>query len=202
MKKRTYWDTFEGAYQMGPQRHRNYLLELLKDREVKSILDVGCGTGPLYELLDWEVKYKGTDYSWAMIKAAKKIFPDADFEVQDARHMKEQDSSWDAVVMMHVLDHLDKYDEAIKEAARITKKYVVIVLWRSFVAEGTNLNPRNMYGKKEGEEPWEDTYLHEYSREILENEFTKNNLSIHHIAEGEKVSDPGRYNFLWLLKKM
>ena len=198
---RTYWDSFFEAYQMGHQPHRDYLMNLLKDRGVKSMLDVGCGTGPLYELIDWDVKYKGVDYSWAMIKMANDMFPDGEFEVQDARSLKESACSWEAVVLLHCIDHVDNYCKAIAEAARVADKYVLIVIWRSFIGEGTKLNPRNMYGKQEGDDPWEDTFLHEYSRKVLEDEFEHHGLKVEHIAEGEHICEPGTWNFIWLLKK-
>ena len=206
-KPRTYWDTFTSLYQMGSQKHRVYLLNLLDQKGVESILDVGCGTGPIYQLITLPstrkrtFKYKGVDYSPAMIEVAKKEFPLGNFEVQDARSLTEAALSWDCVLLMHCLDHLDDYQSAIKEAARVAKKYVCIVLWRSFVDEGTRLNDRNMYGKKEGEEPWEDTHLQEYSRQVLEEEFNKNGLTVGHTAEGETLNEPERYNFLYLLSK-
>lgn len=208
--KRTYWDTFESSYQMGSQKHRVYMLDLLREKDVGTLLDVGGGTMPIYDLIvnneegRWDNihDYKGTDYSWAMVDIAKEAFPYGNFEVQDARKLDEKDNSWDCVLLMHSLDHLDDYQAAIREAARVAKKYVCIILWRGFVNEGTNLNPRNMYGKQEGEEPWKDTYLQEYSREVLEEEFRKNNLTIDHIAEGEAInSDSSKYNFLYMLKK-
>jgi len=188
---------------MGPQKHRIYLLDLLKKKAVNSILDVGCGTGPIYELnKDYGFTYKGTDYSWAMIDTAKEQFPFGVFEVQDARHLDEPDNTWDCVLLLHALDHLDDYKAAIKEAARVSRKYVCIVLWRSFVAEGTNLNDRNMMGKKEGEQPWEDTHLQEYSKEALEEAFKEAGLIIEETAEGEALnSDSSHYNFLYLCKK-
>lgn len=204
---KTYWDTFKGAYQHGAQKHRVYALDLLKDKGVTSILDNGCGSGPIYEIIKNEpllypFKYKGTDYSYAMVDSAKEMFPDGDFEVQDARKLTEPDNSWDCVLLMHSLDHLDDYQAAIREAARVAKKYVCIILWRSFVAEGTNLNPKNMMGKNPGEAPWEDTFLHEYSQESLEKEFAKNNLTVEHIAQGDDInSHKSSYNWLVLLKK-
>ena len=211
--KRTYWDTFEGSYQMGEQKHRVYLLDLLKEKGVKSLLDVGCGTGPIYDLIvntmegdtgKWDniTRYKGTDYSYAMVDIAKDMFPAGEFQVQDARRLKEAPGIWDCVLLLHCLDHLDDYKSVISEAARVSSKYVCIVLWRSFVAEGTNLNDRNTMGKEAGEAPWQDTYLHEYSQQVLEDEFEKNNLTIAHIAEGEMInSDNSKYNFLYLLEK-
>ena len=152
--------------------------------------------------MGYNFKYKGTDYAEGMIRVCKELFPEGDFEKQDMRHLTEPDNSWDCVLLLHALDHLDDYKAAIKEAARVSRKYVCIVLWRSFVAEGTNLNPRNMYGKEEGEEPWGDTFLQEYSKEVLEGAFKEAGLIIKETAEGEALnSDNSHYNFLYLLKK-
>ena len=211
--QRTYWEheDFGVPYQMGPQKHRLYILDKLKELGVVTLLDVGCGTGPIYDLIvnppevegRWDNihKYKGTDYSWRMIETAKRLFPYGNFEVQDARKMNESDNSWDCVLLMHCLDHLDNYQDAIAEAVRVSRKYIAIIFWRGFVNEGTNLNPKNMYGKKEGEQPWEDTFLQEYSREALIKEFDAHHLTDVDIAEGEEVSDSGKFNFIWILKK-
>lgn len=206
-QQKTYWEhgDFSTPYQMGPQKHRLYMLDLLHNKGVESLLDVGCGTGPIYELnlaqfpMRKPFVYKGTDYSWRMIDTAKGLFPEGDFEVQDMRDLKEEDNSWDCVLLMHSLDHTDDYKAAIAEAARVAKKYVCIILWRSLRDSGTNLNDRNSYGRESGF--WEDTHLQEYSMEVLEEEFKKNNLEVEHLAEGEEVNDPNRYNSLFLLRK-
>ena len=219
MEERTYWDNadFSNPYQMGPQKHRLYILDKLREIGVVTLLDVGCGTAPLYDLIinpsiegRWDNihKYKGTDYSWRMIETAKKLFPYGKFEVQDARKMSELDASWDCVLFMHSLDHLDDYKVAIAEAVRVSRKYIAFIFWRGFVNEGTNLNSRNDMGKKKDENgvlleaPWEDTHLHEYNKEELEECFRRNDLTIVHTAEGEALnSNSSSYNFLYLLRK-
>ena len=209
-QRKTYWDTFESSYQMGAQKHRLYILDKLSELEVTSLLDVGCGTGPIYGLLiseeyapRWDnIKhYRGSDYSPAMIGNAKECLPYGDFKVDDARALHEPDDSYDAVLLMHALDHLDDYAAAIKEAVRVSKKYIIICLWRSFVNEGTNRSDKNMYGKQEGEEPWKDTYLQEYSKDVLIAEFNKYRLEDVDFNSGEEVNDPGRFNTVWILKK-
>lgn len=205
---KTYWDSIDKPYQMGDQKHRIYLLNLLKEKNVLGIFDVGCGTGPIYDIIErnkdnYVFIYKGVDYSPAMIECCREQFPDGIFEVQDSRHLREGDNSWDCVLMLHSLDHVKEYDLAIKEAARVARKYVCIVLWRAFRTDGgIQINDRNTYGKEPGESPWEDTYLIQYSKEILEEEFKKNNLIIEKTAEGEVLnSGQSKYNFLYLLRK-
>lgn len=211
-----FWEAedFEQPYQMGMMPHREYLLDLLKAKHVESILDVGCGTGPIYQLIKtetvptddgfttrarWNFKYKGTDYSRTMIETCKREFPEANWEVQDARKLSEISDSWDCVLLMHSLDHLDDYKAAISEASRVASKYVCIVLWRGFEEnELTHLNNKNMYGKKEGEEPWKDTFLQEFSRKALDEAYQEAGLTIVH--EKEIGGDYSKYNYLVLLK--
>src|SRR3990167_9550784 len=96
----------------------------------------------------------------------------------------------------------DSFKSAIKEMAKVARKYVIIILWRSFVNEGTNLNDRNMMGKKEEEEPWEDTHLQEYSKQALEEAFEEAELTIQETAEGEQLnSDSSHYNFMFICRK-
>ncbi len=203
---KTYWDTFDGFYQMGPQKHRIYLLDLLKEKGVKSIFDVGCGTGPIWGIIKdnrekYDFTYLGTDYSEGMIEICRKEFPECKWNVEDARALKQLDNSFDCVLLMHCLDHVDDYKVVIKEAARVASKYVCIVLWRPFIQDRrNNLNDRNMYGKEEGEEPWEDTHFQEYSRELLEEAFEQSGLLVAHIAKSENINEAGKTNFLWLLK--
>lgn len=200
----SFWDSFHSLYQMGPAKHRTYLLERMRQLGIESFLDVGCGTGPLYQLnglLERPFWYKGTDYSWAMIEQCHKHFPGGNFEVQDARKLKEKDNSWDGVVLMHCLDHLDDYKAAINEATRVAKKYVVIILWRDFVGEYTHLNNKNRMNKNEGEPDWEDTYLQEYSKEALYDAFKEAKLKVIEETSGEVINDPGKYNFIFWLEK-
>lgn len=220
MDKRVYWEIVQVPYQHGPHKHRLFLLDLLAEKEVKSLLDIGCGTGPIYDLLingeegrwDTIIKYKGVDYAPNFIAWAQNEYGNKLFELGDARKLKETDNSWDCVLLMHSLDHIKQYQDVIAEAARVTKKYVVIILWQDFRLDGeVKVNDRNTFGKPkdengqllEGEEPWEDTYLMQYAREKLEEEFKKNNLHLVEEAGGDLLnSDQSKFNYLFLLEKI
>lgn len=214
MTLRTYWDKVasKGTYQMGPQSHRIYLLNLLKEKGITSMLDVGCGTGPLYEILSydwgkvdshWDMikKYKGVDYSEEMIKVCKREFPEGDFEWEDARSLTEADNSYDAVILMHTLDHIDEYQKAIDEATRVAKKYVIIILWRP-VSDGdkNNLNSHNSMERDFGE--WQDTHLQDYSKKKLLEAFQKAGLTIEMQKADEEIQKEAKFTTIFLLKKV
>ena len=200
---KTFWEEFTTPYQMGEQKHRMFTLEYLCKLGVKSILDVGCGTGPMGEIIlkhNLPFKYKGTDYSHSMIAVANGLMPELDWEVEDMRKLREKDNSWDCVLLMHSLDHTDDYKSSIKEATRVSNKYVCIILWRALKDEGTNLNSVNRMGKKDNEEPFEDTHLQEYSIQTLQEEFKKNKLELIEVINDERVNE-GKSNTLFILQK-
>ena len=225
MKSKNYWDYLveDGRmYQMGGQSHRIYLLDLLAGQKndrivqvnpIRSLLDIGCGTAPIYELLQmdakkndskWDIieKYKGSDYSEGMIRVCKKEFPQGDFAVEDARSLSEETASFDCVLLLHCLDHLDDYEKAINEAARVSRKYVCIVLWREFTTNGlNNLNDKNSYGRDDGGH-WEDTHLQDYSKEKLLEAFKKAKLNLVLDKSDEEINKEGKHNTLFLLEKI
>lgn len=68
------------------QELRFKVLSQIGDMTNKSVLDVGCGLGDLYEYLTKnhiKCEYKGIDITPKMVQMAKKRFPGADFEVKN-----------------------------------------------------------------------------------------------------------------------
>lgn len=110
---------------------RHTLGAFIEDNE--SLLDAGCGPGWNYEhfaehgpiLSD----YKGTDYSERMIRGCKMKYPEGNFEVQDARDIKEKDNSWDVVLLQDIVEHTNGYEKPIEEALRVAKKRVIVTFW-------------------------------------------------------------------------
>lgn len=208
----TYWDVVEVPYQHGPHKHRLFMLDLLKEKGIKSLLDVGCGTGPIYELLinaqedQWDniTKYKGIDYSKNFIQYAQELFGEQYFELGDARDIKEKDDSWDCVLLMHSLDHVKEYQQVIAEAVRVSKQYIVIMLWREFPLEGeVNTNEINEMEREPGTGSWPDTYLTQYTREKLWQEFKRHNLRVVEEVTGDILnSGQSKWNNLILLEKL
>lgn len=146
---KNFWDelmgTDEGAasymetYGEGPGCETRMIVgSFIEDHE--TVLDVGCGPGWNYDhFMQYGpdvYRYKGVDYSPRFIKVAKERWPGAKFEVQDCRKLKEEDNSWDVVILQDVLEHTNGYEKPIAEAMRVANNRVIICLWRPFNTNG------------------------------------------------------------------
>jgi len=147
MIKQTYWQEHgkNGFYQMGDNPVRSYLIELMKKLKIKTLLDVGCGSGPMYELIAEkypELKYVGSDYSDSFMKHCSKEFPKVSWVVDDMRKLKEfRANEFDMLLYLHSLDHVgEDWIDAIDQANRVCSKYTMIVLWRPFSANDFNMS--------------------------------------------------------------
>ena len=154
-KNYDYWQNiFDGHYDymMSGKDNEYYLLreefiKYLKDGD--KVLDVGAASGGTYqhlkEFVDKKIDYKGTDYASNFIKANKERFPEAKWEIQDARYLKEADESYDAVIMYDVLDSMEGWELALDEAMRVSKKWIFILMWTD-----NNMDDKYNYLKDKG----------------------------------------------------
>jgi ubiquinone/menaquinone biosynthesis C-methylase UbiE len=126
------------------------------------ILDVGCAGATEAESLFLhhpKLKYIGVDFTPEAIVAAKVLFPGADFRVDDARTLSTiPDASVDVVLIRHTLDHIDKWEDALRAAWRVARKEVVIILWPTCFPD---------YREPTFKELEEDVYFRMFSRPFL-----------------------------------
>jgi len=160
-----YWDKTMGSVEQAKGYIRSYgegvgfpsrmeTLRWIKDNE--SFLDVGCGSGCEYENIkayNRNIDYKGVDYSQTFIQACQELFPEAIWELQDANNLQEKDNSFDTVLLRHILEHCEYYEQPIKEAWRVAKKRIIIVFW---VAPSKNSDIDKL--DKVGEDCWHNIY--------------------------------------------
>lgn len=108
---------------------RKVIRRLLQELKPQSILDVACG--PATELQGYmehaiPISYTGLDKSQYMLDIASKRFPENTFVRGEAETLPFEDNSFDAVLLKHLLEHLESYEAAVKEATRVAKDIVII----------------------------------------------------------------------------
>jgi trans-aconitate methyltransferase len=96
----------------------------------KTILDVGCGCGAIYELCRRElpdIEYYGLDYSENAIELAKKTWDKSRFSVKDCISLTNEDvEPYDLVHMGALLDVLPNGDEVLEHILSTSPKSVLI----------------------------------------------------------------------------
>lgn len=119
---------------------RQWTLEQIQDGE--SLLDVGCGPGTVYEDIKnsgKDIQYTGIDVSKGFVGACKELFPEGDFRLGDASSLGFEDNSFDTVLLRHVLEHAPYYEDPIREAVRVAKRRVIIIMWKGLANGPDNL---------------------------------------------------------------
>ena len=101
------------------------VVDALKDKKYKSLLDIGCGTGHLISLLSKNKKadYVGLDLSSEMVNVAnKKKIKYAKFVEGSAEHLPFSKKSFDIVTCSESFHHYVDPNKAMREAYRVLKK--------------------------------------------------------------------------------
>ena len=105
------------------------MLKKAKNLSPTTVLDVGCGEGfTLLRLKKENIGHKlsGIDNSEQAIAYANKNYPDIEIKKGDVYKLPYKDNSFDLVLCMEVLEHLDEPLVALEELRRVTKKYVLL----------------------------------------------------------------------------
>lgn len=95
--------------------------------EGKKILDVACGT---HTFSDWIYgNYTGVDTNQDILEVNVDKYPRKVFKVMDARKLKFKKNSFDIVLVMNLLHHLNDEDaiKVLKEAKRVAKEKIVVI---------------------------------------------------------------------------
>jgi len=108
------------------------ILEELKKIEFNDLLDVGCGTGPMIELLTEEYPdrhYVGMDLTPKMIEVANaKGLKNAEFIVGDSEDMPFENESFDVLICANSFHHYPDPQKFFNEVKRVLRPNGVLVL--------------------------------------------------------------------------
>lgn len=117
------------AGEWGHNRQISILQNLAQDWQGKMVLEIGCGTGRITEILaSWGAKVTATDISKEMLEVAQSRFknkpelPMPEFRIMSVFDINVELQEYDYVLMINVLGRLSKPHEAIEEiASKISK---------------------------------------------------------------------------------
>ncbi len=91
------------------------VLELLREEAAQAVLEVGCGSGILAEMVIAQgFRYSGFDFSPVAIAKAERRNPEGRFSVGDATDRAVYRLSYDAIVCCEVLEHIEGDLQAIE----------------------------------------------------------------------------------------
>jgi SAM-dependent methyltransferase len=132
----SYWD---GVHETA---HRDTLAELCTiclpaglppDGDVLDVLEVGCGTGRIYERLVPRLlpneRYTGVDVSARMLALARAKFPRARLVAGDGYGLRFADGAFDAVLAFEVLGHLPEIGPFLGELVRVARRMAIFTVW-------------------------------------------------------------------------
>ncbi|WP_091582170.1 class I SAM-dependent methyltransferase [Mesorhizobium qingshengii] len=119
--------------------HRQELVDIVLHRvalpPAPSILEVGCGTGLIYEKLvrslPSDASYMGVDSSVKMLEIARGSFPEGEFLFGDGYELVFRDQEFDVVLCFEVLGHIPEIEQFVAELLRVTRKTCIFTTWPS-----------------------------------------------------------------------
>ena len=88
----------------------------------KNVLEIGCGEGFIINYLKMD-NIIGVDFSKEAIKYAKSANPDNNFLTGNIYDIPFSDESFDIVMALEILEHLNELEKAIQEIYRVSNNY-------------------------------------------------------------------------------
>lgn len=111
-----------------------YVLEVLERLGIAPgarVLDVACGAGLVaFPLAERGYRIKGVDLAEGAVEAARRHVPegvDATFAVADAYATGEPGGHYDVVLLLDMLEHVERPEDVLREAARVVRPGGLVV---------------------------------------------------------------------------
>lgn len=117
----------------------NTIRVVTKAYSFNNVLELGCGPGESTRRLADILRYKkirASDYDQNLIEKAKINNPNITITKEDIYNVERRDASFDLVICLEVLEHLEYPEKAIREIYRVSSRYALLSvpnepLWRA-----------------------------------------------------------------------
>ena len=158
-------------------RFQSELQKLAQRWQQGKLLNVGCAHGPDFVPFKKSFELYGVDYSPKMLELAQKYAAKNKFSVSleeaDARNLPYADNSFDFVISLAVIHHIEDSEgrlKALKEIYRVLKPNS-----EAFITVWNRWQPRHWFKKKNHMRPWKskDNTLYRYYYLFSFNEIEK-----------------------------
>lgn len=124
------------------RRFHGQVARMVKRAQPRRVLDVGCGEGyTLRALVDAGVRSElhGIDLRAQAIAAARERLGEAaNLRVMDARHLETLGQSFDLVMMLEVLEHLEDPEAMLSTLSRLSSRHVLLSVPHEPLFRGLN----------------------------------------------------------------
>jgi ubiquinone/menaquinone biosynthesis C-methylase UbiE len=107
-EKRQYWRNRNKYYYSDQERYYRFLVH-----EGLSILELGCGTGDLLNILRPK-RGVGIDFSSEMVRIARDRYPDLEFHTADIEALEGWGETFDVLILSDVVGHLMDIEETFR----------------------------------------------------------------------------------------
>jgi len=173
---------YSKIYSHRPELHNNFI-EYLKNRtNIKTVLEIGCGTGtyPItFKNLFSNMKYVGIDIGAPAIEYCKRNSK-FDFICGDFIKM-EFDEKYDLVFSHAVIDHVYDINKFLLKIASICKKYAYISAYRGYFP---NLEQHEMVWDNEKGCYYNNISLKQVEKIFLQNALKRDEFTIREQKDG------------------
>jgi len=127
---------------------------LIESIKPENLLEVACGPGFSTQYLNkfFKKTIEASDVSVDLIKEAKRRNPRIKISQESIYNLKREDSSFDLIVVLEALEHLENPNKALSELKRVSNKYCLISVPREPIWRILNMF-RGSYLKDLGNTP-------------------------------------------------